>query len=252
MKVVILAGGLGTRLSEETASIPKPMIDIAGKPLIWHVMKSYARFGINDFVILCGYKGYVIKEYFANYFINMSNVTFDFCSGERTVHSSGIEHWRVTLLDTGEFTQTGGRLKRASSFLGEDTFLFTYGDGVADVDVTSLIDFHKQSGRLATVTAVQPPGRFGMLDLSDDRVDSFLEKPSGDGSWINGGFFVLEPQVLSLIKGDETVWEKEPLIELSALGELGAFKHSGIWQPVDSLRDKNQLIELVRSGALPW
>lgn len=252
MKVVILAGGLGTRISEETASIPKPMIDIGGKPLLWHVMKSFARFGLNDFIILCGYKGYVIKEFFANYFLHTSDVTFDFTTSETTVHSSEAEPWKVTLLDTGEFTQTGGRLKRSRPYLEDGAFLFTYGDGVADVNIDQLIEFHKKSERLATVTAVQPPGRFGMLELEGNQVVSFLEKPTGDGNWINGGFFVLEPQVIDLIEGDETLWEQEPLATLSAQGQLGGFKHTGIWHPVDTLRDKNQLIELLKAGKLPW
>jgi glucose-1-phosphate cytidylyltransferase len=249
VKAVILAGGLGTRISEETSLRPKPMIDIGGRPLLWHVMQSFSMHGVTDFVILCGYKGYVIKEFFANYFMHMSNITFDLKTNEMEVHSGAVEPWRVTLLDTGESTQTGGRLRRAREYIGDETFFLTYGDGVADVNVTELLAFHQRAGKLATVTGVRPPGRFGMLKVEDDSVLSFLEKPEGDGNWI---FFVLEPTVIDLVEGDMTLWEQEPLSKLAAQGQLSVFKHTGIWQPVDTLRDKTQLVSLWESGKLPW
>ncbi len=253
MKAVILAGGMGTRISEETHIKPKPMIEIGGKPVLWHIMKSYSHHGINDFVICCGYKGYVIKEYFANYFLHMSDVTFDMVENRMEVHRRQAEPWRVTLVDTGESTMTGGRLKRVSAYLaGEDAFCFTYGDGVADVDISALVAFHRSQGCLATVTATRPPGRFGALDIAADRVRSFVEKPQGDGGMINGGFFVLSPQVIDLIEGDETVWERGPLEQLAARGQLAAFAHEGFWQPMDTLRDKVLLEQLWDSGHAPW
>ena len=253
MKAVILAGGLGTRISEETILKPKPMIEIGGKPILWHIMKIYSAHGINDFVICCGYKGYVIKEYFANYFLHMSDVTFDMVSNRMEVHQNNAEPWRVTLVDTGEHSMTGGRLKRVRDYIvGEKAFCFTYGDGVGDVDITSLIDFHHAQGRLATLTATRPPGRFGALNIQDSRVVSFKEKPQGDGGWINGGFFVLSPEVIDRIEGDHTIWEKEPLEGLARDGELSVYCHAGFWQPMDTLRDKNYLEELWTSGKAPW
>lgn len=253
MKAVILAGGLGTRISEETAVRPKPMVEIGGKPILWHIMKLYAAHGINDFIICCGYKGYLIKEYFANYFLHMSDVTFDLRSdNQMQVHQQFAEPWKVTLVDTGEQTMTGGRLKRVQTYLGESDFCFTYGDGVSDVDLTKLITFHQAHGKLATVTAVQPPGRFGALDLKGDAVTSFIEKPHGDGMYINGGFFVLSPKVIDLIEGDTTIWEKKPLETLAHKGQLNAYKHHGFWQPMDTLRDKQLLEDLWGSGAAPW
>ena len=252
MKVVILAGGLGTRISEETSLKPKPMIDIGGRPLLWHVMKSFSMYGATDFIICCGYKGYVIKEFFANYFLHMSNITFDLKSNEMEIHSCEVEPWRVTLIDTGEQTMTGGRLRRVREYLDDEPFYFTYGDGVADVNITELLEFHKRTNRLATVTAVQPPGRFGSLKVEGDMVSSFLEKPEGDGNWINAGFFVLEPEVIELIEDDMTIWEQEPLSTLARQGQLAVFKHTGIWQPVDTLRDKTHLVSLWESGKLPW
>lgn len=249
---MILAGGMGTRISEETILKPKPMIDIGGKPLLWHVMKSFSLHGANDFIILCGYKGYIIKEFFANYFLHMSDITFDLKTNEMKVHSCEVEPWTVTLLDTGEQTMTGGRLLRARNFLRDEPFYFTYGDGVADIDITELLAVHRNAGRLATVTAVQPPGRFGALEIQGDKVTSFLEKLDGDGNWISGGFFVLEPEVINLIRDDTTVWEEEPVSSLAKSGQLSVFKHRGIWQPVDTLRDKSQLVTLWESGALPW
>jgi glucose-1-phosphate cytidylyltransferase len=251
MKAVILAGGLGTRLSEETSLRPKPMVEIGGKPVIWHIMKMYARHGINDFVVCCGFKGYVIKEYFANYFLHQSDVTFDISRNEMQVHQRNAEDWRVTLIDTGEATQTGGRLARVRPYLRE-TFAMTYGDGVSDVDIASLVAFHRSEGRQATVTAVQPPGRYGALEIELGRVNAFREKPAGDGAFINGGFFVLEPSVLDLITGDACVWEKEPLEQLAARGQLSAYKHRGFWQPMDTLREKTQLESLWASGKAPW
>lgn len=253
MKLVILAGGLGTRISEETHLKPKPMIEIGGRPILWHIMKIYSVHGVNDFVICCGYKGYVIKEYFSNYFLHMSDVTFDIARNRMEVHQKNAEPWRVTLVDTGENTLTGGRLRRVREYvLCEDAFCFTYGDGVADVDITEQIAFHRQHGKLATVTAVEPPGRYGALDLHGNTVRGFIEKPKGDGGWINGGFFVLSPKVIDYIDGDAASWEASPLEALARLGELQVYKHRGFWQPMDTLRDKNHLEELWQSGAAPW
>ncbi len=253
MKAVILAGGLGTRISEETHLKPKPMIEIGGKPILWHIMKLYSAHGVNDFVICCGYKGYVIKEYFANYFLHMSDVTFDMANNQMEVHQQKAEPWRVTLVDTGEETLTGGRLKRVEDYVkNEEAFCFTYGDGVADVDVTALISFHKNHGKLATVTAVQPPGRYGALNMNGHMVKGFTEKPRGDGGWINGGFFVLSPECLKHIGGDQSSWEGEPLANLASDAQLMAFEHAGFWQPMDTLREKNLLEELWESGKAPW
>ena len=253
MKAVILAGGLGTRLSEETSLRPKPMIEIGGRPILWHILKMYSAHGINDFVICCGYKGYIIKEYFANYFLHMSDVTFDMQNNEMQVHQRKAEPWRVTLVDTGDDTLTGGRLKRVAAHIkDEEAFCFTYGDGVADLDITRLLAFHKAHGKRATVTAVQPAGRYGALALDGSAVTGFAEKPPGDGGWINGGFFVLSPECLSLIDGDQTSWETGPLERLAADGQLQAFEHAGFWQPMDTLRDKNHLEQLWVSGAAPW
>lgn len=252
MKVVILAGGLGTRISEESHLKPKPMIEIGGKPILWHVMKIYSHYGINDFVICLGYKGYVIKEYFANYFLHMSDVTFDMRSNEMMVHQKHVEPWRVTLVDTGETTLTGGRLKRVADYIGSESFCLTYGDGVADIDIGALVDFHEKHGNKATVTAIQPPGRYGALSLDGSAVSSFQEKPAGDGAWINGGFFVLEPAVLDLIEGDDYSWESTPLMQLADEGSLQAFQHRGFWQAMDTLRDKNQLEDLWAAGDAPW
>jgi glucose-1-phosphate cytidylyltransferase len=253
MKAVILAGGLGTRISEETHLKPKPMIEIGGRPILWHVMKIYSSHGVNDFIICCGYKGYVIKEYFANYFLHMSDVTFDMTSNCMEVHHKKAEPWRVTLVDTGDETLTGGRLKRVGDYLrDEQAFCFTYGDGVADIDITQEIAFHHRHGKLATVTAVQPPGRYGALVRQGDAVLGFREKPPGDGAWINGGFFVLAPAVLDFIEGDRTSWESGPLEAISAQGQLVAFEHRGFWQPMDTLRDKNHLEQLWNSGRAPW
>ncbi len=253
MKAVILAGGFGTRLSEETHLRPKPMIEIGGRPILWHIMKMYSSHGVNDFIICCGYKGYVIKEYFANYFLHMSDVTFDMADNRMEVHEKKAEPWRVTLVDTGEDTLTGGRLKRVAAYLkDEETFCFTYGDGVSDVDISALIAFHKAHGKLATITAVQPPGRYGALALSGMKVTGFTEKPRGDGGLINGGFFVLSPKVLPLIDNDLTSWEGAPLENLAKQGELMAFEHAGFWQPMDTLRDRNHLENLWISGHAPW
>jgi glucose-1-phosphate cytidylyltransferase len=253
MKAILLAGGLGTRISEESHLKPKPMIDIGGKPIIWHVMKVYSCHGINDFLICLGYKGYLIKEYFANYFLHMSDVTFDMRNNQMHVHERYAEPWRVTLVDTGEHTMTGGRLRRVRDYLQEDeTFCFTYGDGVADVDIPALLDFHHAQGRLATVTAVQPPGRYGALTVLDDQVRGFQEKPQGDGGWINGGFFVLSPKTIEYIAGDAVIWEREPLERLAREGQLAAYCHRGFWQPMDTLRDKVYLEELWASGRAPW
>jgi glucose-1-phosphate cytidylyltransferase len=251
LQVVILAGGLGTRIAEESVHRPKPMIEIGGKPLLWHIMKTYSAYGLNDFIICCGYKGYVIKEYFANYFLHTSDVTIDITKNTIEAKSSKGEPWRITLVDTGEATQTGGRIKRIAPYL-EGDFCLTYGDGVSSVDIGSLISFHKSHGRKATVTAVQPPGRFGALGLTGTKVHAFQEKPDGDGAWINGGFFVLSPDVVDRIKGDETIWEREPLETLAADGELQAHFHRGYWQPMDTLRDKNALEALWASGNAPW
>lgn len=253
MKVVILAGGQGTRISEETHLKPKPMIEIGGKPILWHIMKMYSAHSINDFVICCGYKGYIIKEYFANYFLHMSDVTFDMACNRMDVHQRNAEPWRVTLVDTGEETLTGGRLKRVADYVkDEEAFCFTYGDGVANVDITSLVAFHRQHGKRASVTAVQPPGRYGALNMDGETVRGFIEKPKGDGGWINGGFFVLSPKCLDYVAGDTTSWESDPLVRLAADGELMAFEHAGFWQPMDTLRDKNHLEELWLSGNAPW
>lgn len=253
MKVVILAGGFGTRLSEETVVKPKPMVEIGGRPILWHIMKIYSHFGHNEFVICLGYKGYMIKEYFANYFLHMADVTFDMEHNTMNVHNRNAEPWKVTLVDTGEHTMTGGRLKRVSEFVGADTFMLTYGDGVGDVDLDALVEAHRRSGLLATVTAVQPSGRFGALDLQGNgRVSGFQEKPRGDGAWINGGFFVLEPGVLDYIEGDDTVWERGPMEDLAKDSELGSYRHTGYWKPMDTLRDKVELEQKWEQGIAPW
>ena len=253
MKAVILAGGLGTRISEETHLKPKPMIEIGGRPILWHVMKLYSAHGINDFIICCGYKGYVIKEYFANYCLHMSDVTFDMSNNKMQVHQRKAEAWNVTLVDTGDSTLTGGRLKRVADYLqDQESFCFTYGDGLSNVDISKLVDFHHSHGKLATVTAVQPPGRYGALQLSCAKVSGFTEKPRGDGGLINGGFFVLSPKVLGLIEGDQTSWEGAPLAGLASFGELMAYEHLDFWQPMDTLRDKTHLEELWQSGRAPW
>jgi glucose-1-phosphate cytidylyltransferase len=254
MKAVILAGGLGTRISEETEFKPKPMIEIGGKPILWHIMKTYSHHGINDFIICCGYKGYVIKEYFANYFLHMSDVTFDIENNKMEVHQRHAEPWRVTLVDTGEDTMTGGRLKRVASYLKhEDSFCFTYGDGVSDINITKLIEFHYSHGLQATLTATYLPGRFGALDIhADQRITAFEEKPKGDGGMINGGFFVLSPKVIDLVTSGQTIWEREPLEALAKSNQLKAFQHEGFWQPMDTLRDKNHLEALWTSDKAPW
>jgi len=253
MKAVILAGGKGTRISEETHLKPKPLIDIGGKPILWHIMKNYSMHGVNDFVICCGYKGYLIKEYFANYFLHMSDITFDMSSNKMEVHQHKVEPWKVTLIDTGEDTQTGGRLRRVEDFIKrEEFFCFTYGDGLSNVDIRASINFHQRHGKLATVTAVLPPGRYGALKCDGHKVTGFVEKPRGDGGMINGGFFILSPKVLDFVKGDLTSWESEPLVRLAEVGELMAFEHQGFWQPMDTLREKNLLEELWASGKAPW
>lgn len=253
MKAVILAGGLGTRISEETHTRPKPMIEIGGRPILWHIMKHYSAHGVNEFVICCGYKGYFIKEYFANYFLHMSDVTFDMSQNRMEVHQQNAEPWKVTLIDTGEETMTGGRLKRVTSYLqNEECFCFTYGDGLSDVDITKQIAFHKLHGKLATITAVQPPGRYGALKLNDAAVTGFAEKPRGDGGLINGGFFILSPKCIELITDDATSWEGSPLTTLANQGQLMAYEHQGFWQPMDTLREKNFLEELWDSGKAPW
>ena len=253
MKAIILAGGLGTRLSEETVLKPKPMVEIGGKPILWHIMKTYSAHGVNDFVICCGYKGYVIKEYFANYFLHMSDVTFDMSANNMEVHQRNAEPWRVTLVDTGEDTQTGGRLKRVSDYVkNEDAFCFTYGDGVSDVDVTALINFHQNHGKWATVTAVTPPGRYGALERKGDQVTGFTEKPRGDGGLINGGYFVLSPKCLDLIEGDAMPWESVPMNSLASQNQLMAYEHRGFWQPMDTLREKHLLQAYWDSGKAPW
>ena len=253
MKAVILAGGLGTRISEETHLKPKPMIEIGGKPILWHVLKIYSAHGINEFVICCGYKGYLIKEYFANYFLHMSDVTFHMRTNSMEVHHKNAEPWEITVVDTGEQTLTGGRLKRVRDYVDDSTFCFTYGDGVSNIQINELIKTHKENNKLATVTAVQPPGRYGLLNLdASGSVNGFQEKPQGDGGWINGGFFVLEPAVFDLIEGDSTTWEKEPMLQLAADGQLQAYQHRGFWQPMDTLRDRVQLEELWASGNAPW
>lgn len=252
MKVVLLAGGLGTRISEESHLRPKPMIEIGGRPILWHIMKIYSHYGLNDFIVCCGYKSYSIKEYFANYFLHVSDVTFDLKNNKMEVHHNESEPWKVTLVDTGEQTMTGGRLKRIRSYLGEEDFCMTYGDGVADINIKELIEFHKKHKQLATLTAAQSPGRFGALSLDGDKVKTFQEKPAGDGNWINGGFFVLNPKVINLVDGDQTVWEKEPLEKLAQDKKLQAYHHKGFWQPMDTLRDKNYLEELWRTNKAPW
>ena len=252
MKAVILAGGFGTRISEETTARPKPMIEIGGKPVLWHILKIYSHYGVNDFIICLGYKGYMIKEYFANYFLHMSDVTIDLSTNRVEVHHKHAEPWRITLVDTGEQTETGGRLKRVADYLDGETFCFTYGDGLSDVNVIGLVAFHKAKGLLATVCAVQPPGRFGAIDIEGHCITRFEEKPSGDGSWINGGFFVLEPEVMEQLAGDNTVWERDPLEALAKEGQLSAYMHNGFWQPMDTLRDKTKLEDLWQTGKAPW
>lgn len=252
MKAVILAGGVGSRLTEETVARPKPMVEIGGKPILWHIMKIYLAHGIKDFVICLGYRGYMIKEYFANYFLHMSDVTFDMEKNKMEIHQASAEPWRVTLVDTGEATNTGGRLRRIRPYLDKGDFCFTYGDGVGNIDIARLIAFHKAEGRMATVTAMQPPGRFGALRVQGNRVINFAEKPQGDGGWVNGGFFVLSPKVLSYIEGDETAWEGSPMERLSSEGQVSAYFHRGFWQPMDTLRDKNHLEALWTEGRAPW
>lgn len=253
MKAVIFAGGLGTRLSEETTTRPKPMVEIGGKPVLWHIMKMYSHHGVNEFIICCGYKGYLIKEYFANYFLHMSDVTLDMQSNKMKIHQKRAEHWKVTLVDTGESTMTGGRLRRVAEYVSnEDFFCLTYGDGVGDNDIGATIAFHRSHGKAATLTATYPPGRFGSLNIQNGQVTSFEEKPRGDGALINGGFFVLSPKVFSYLKDDETIWEKEPLMQLAQNGELMAYPHYGFWQPMDTLHDKNMLEKLWMSGLAPW
>ena len=252
MKAVILAGGMGTRISEETALRPKPMVEIGGKPILWHILKIYSAHGINDFVICLGYKGYMVKEYFANYFLHMSDVTFDMANNKMEVHSAHSEPWKVTLVDTGDETMTGGRLKRIKPYLGDEDFCFTYGDGVGDINIRKLIAFHQSHGKLATLTATQPPGRFGSLRLNNSLVEGFQEKPQGDGGWINGGFFVLSPKVIDFVDDDTTVWEREPMERLARDGQLAAYQHDGFWQPMDTLRDKTLLQQLWESGSAPW
>lgn len=253
MKAVILAGGLGTRLSEETSTRPKPMVEIGGKPILWHIMKMYSYYEINDFIICCGYKGYIIKEYFANYFLHMSDVTFDLQANAMYVHERRAESWKVTLVDTGEDSMTGGRLRRVADYVKDETeFCFTYGDGVSDLNISATLEFHRRHGKHATLTATFPPGRFGALDIQNGQVQSFREKPKGDGAMINGGFFVLSPKVLPLIDGDDTVWEQGPLTKLAEAGQLMAFEHSGFWQPMDTLRDMHYLEGLWASGRAPW
>lgn len=253
MKVVILAGGFGTRLSEETEIKPKPMVEIGEKPILWHIMKIYSHYGFNDFIICLGYKGYVIKEYFLNYFIHMSDITVNLSDGKVEVHNNYSDPWKVTLVDTGLYTMTGGRIKRIKDYVNNETFMLTYGDGVGDIDIKKLLEFHKLHGRIATITAVQPSGRFGAIKMDEEsNVISFVEKPAGDGAWINGGFFVLEPKVFDYIDGDSTVWERDPLENLAKDGELAAFKHTGFWKPMDTLRDKKELEKLWQNGKAPW
>ncbi|MBK6338193.1 MAG: glucose-1-phosphate cytidylyltransferase [Bacteroidetes bacterium] len=253
MKVLILAGGFGTRLSEQTEIKPKPMVEIGGKPILWHILKIYSTYGYNDFVILLGYKGYVIKEFFANYFLHQSDLTIDIKNNKIEIHDNYSENWKITLVDTGAETLTGGRIKRAGKFVDNEPFLLTYGDGVSDVDIQKLVEFHKSHGKLATMTAIQPEGRFGALDISkNNEINSFIEKPKGDNAWINGGFFVCQPEVLNYINGDETIFEKEPLEKLAKEGQLQAFKHDGFWQCMDTLRDKNRLEDEWSTGKAPW
>ena len=252
MKLVILAGGLGTRLSEETIVKPKPMVQIGGQPILWHIMKLYSHYGVNDFIVCLGYKGFMIKEYFANYFLHMSDVTFDIANNKMKVHHANAEPWSVTLIDTGEKTSTGGRLKRVEAFIGEEDFCFTYGDGVADINIGKLVQFHKEQGTLATVTSIQPPGRYGILDIAHSKVTGFQEKPRGDGGWINGGFFVLSPQVIKYIDNDNIVWERQPLETLASEGQLSTYHHNGFWQAMDTLRDNIMLNELWENSKAPW
>ncbi|MEW6601463.1 MAG: glucose-1-phosphate cytidylyltransferase [Nitrospirota bacterium] len=254
MKVVILAGGFGTRLSEETGVRPKPMVEIGGKPILWHIMKIYSTYGLNDFIICLGYKGYIIKEYFSNYFLRMSDVTFNLNNNSMQVHNNNVEPWNVTLVDTGENSMTGGRLRRVAAYINNETFCFTYGDGLSNIDINELISFHKSQRTLATLTAVQPPGRFGVIRLDDEKskIASFKEKPEGDGAWINGGFFVLEPEVINYIADDSIVWEQEPMKRLADEGNLSAYRYPGFWHPMDTLRDKNELESLWNSGKAPW
>jgi glucose-1-phosphate cytidylyltransferase len=254
VKTIVLAGGYGTRITEESAIRPKPMVEVGGKPILWHIMKIYSAFGIDDYVVCCGYKAHVIKEYFANYFLHSCDVTFDLRENSRTVHTNGVEPWHVTLVDTGDKTMTGGRIKRARDYIGDETFCLTYGDCVGNVDIDALIAVHKKEKALVTVTAVQPPGRYGALHLEEDenRIHAFVEKPKGDGAWINGGFFVVEPEALDYIDGDETVWEQEPLQRLAADGRLAAYRHRGYWQPLDTLRDKMFLEDEWQSGTPAW
>lgn len=253
MKVVILAGGLGTRLSEETVVKPKPMVEIGGRPILWHIMKIYSSYGFNEFIICLGYKGYMIKEYFSNYFLHMSDVTFDMENNRMEIHQKHVEPWKVTLVDTGQDTMTGGRIKRIHEYVNNHTFMLTYGDGVADIDICRLLECHQKYGRLATLTAVQPPGRFGLANINEkNEVDSFVEKPVGDGNWINGGFFVLEPQIFDYINGENIIWEREPLEALALQKQLMAYKHYGFWRPMDTLRDKVLLENLWNTGKAPW
>jgi glucose-1-phosphate cytidylyltransferase len=252
MKCVLLAGGLGTRLSEETTTKPKPMVEIGGRPILWHIMKMYSQHGVNEFIVCAGYKGYVIKEYFANYFLHMSNITFDMSTNKMEVHENNAEPWKVTIVDTGDDTMTGGRLLRVKDYIGDETFCFTYGDGVSNIDIKKLIEFHKEKNKWATVTAVQPPGRFGAIKMDDTTITSFVEKPQGDGGYINGGFFVLEPEVFDLIDGDPMIWEREPMERLAEKRQIEAFTHDGFWRPMDTLRDKNHLEDLWDSNKAPW
>ena len=252
MKAVILAGGYGTRLSEETSVRPKPMVEIGAKPILWHIMKIFSAYGIHEFIICCGYKGHMIKQYFSQYFLEVSDITFDMKENKMNVHTNGSDPWKVTLVDTGEKTMTGGRLKRVKDYIDNETFCFTYGDGLSDVDIKALIEFHKKQKTHATLTAVQPPGRFGILSLEKDKVVNFREKPHGDGAWINGGYFVLEPAVLDYIDNDASVWEQEPLMRLAQDSMLSAYRHEGFWHPMDTLRDKHVLEDMWESGKAPW